>query len=325
MSDRIALLGATGPIGQSVAAALRAEGRPYRVVGRSMDSLRSLYGADPLAEAVRWDTDSLPSMEAALRGVDTVVYLIGVNYWQFEQHPVLMRKTLDAAIAAGVKNFVLIGTVYPYGRVQGSNPIREDHPREPHTFKGHMRKEQEDLLMQAHAEGKINATVLRLPDFYGPGVSNSMLHSVFQAAANDTVANMLAPLDRPHEFVFVPDVGPVVLRLAEQPGAYGHFWHLAGSAVTTQAQLLRELERIAGHPIRHRAAGKTMLRVAGLFSPIMRELVEMHYLFTEPVIMDDTALAQLIGPIQKTSYAQGLRLCVEAEERAKKPAERVAA
>jgi len=41
--------------------------------------------------------------------------------------------------AAGVRNFILIGTVYPYGRARNT-PVREDHPREPHTFKGRMRK-----------------------------------------------------------------------------------------------------------------------------------------------------------------------------------------
>ena len=32
----------------------------------------------------------------------------------------------------------------------------------------------------------------------------------------------------------------------------------------------------------------------------MREMVEMHYLLTEPVIMDDSALEKLIGPLSKT-------------------------
>jgi hypothetical protein len=27
-----------------------------------------------------------------------------------------------------------------------TNPVREDHPRQPHTFKGRTRKEQEDGL-----------------------------------------------------------------------------------------------------------------------------------------------------------------------------------
>ncbi|MFX7052372.1 NAD-dependent epimerase/dehydratase family protein, partial [Acinetobacter baumannii] len=87
------------------------------------------------------------------------------------------------------------------------------HPRNPHTFKGRMRKAQEDLLMQADSTGRIRAAVLRLPDFYGPGVEASFLHGAIKAAAQGGTADMIGPLDRPHEFVFVPDVGPVVARL----------------------------------------------------------------------------------------------------------------
>lgn len=48
----IALFGAAGAIGQSLATALRQQGRAYRVVGRNAASLRQTFGADPLAEIV---------------------------------------------------------------------------------------------------------------------------------------------------------------------------------------------------------------------------------------------------------------------------------
>ncbi len=310
--SRIALFGAAGAIGQSIASAISAQGQPYRVVGRSETSLRKAFGADPLAEILTWDPDSPASVEAAARDVDTLIYLVGVHYTQFELHPELMRKTLAGAIRAGVKQILLIGTVYPYGLPQ-SSPIREDHPRQPHTFKGRMRKAQEDLLMQAHEEGRIRAAVLRLPDFYGPGVDASFLHGAIKAAAQGGTADMIGPLDRPHEFVFVPDVGPVVARLVSTPAAFGKVWHLAGAGVTTQQALVAEMERQTGRKLKTRVAGKTMLRLIGLFNPFMRELVEMHYLLTQPVIMDDTALQQLIGPIKKTPYAEGIRLALQAQ------------
>jgi nucleoside-diphosphate-sugar epimerase len=309
--SKIALFGAAGAIGQSIAQALSAAGQPYRVVGRSRESLRKAFGADPLAEIVTWNPDSPASVRAAAEGVDTIVYLVGVNYWQFELHPELMGKTLEGAIAAGVRNVLLVGTVYPYGRAHGS-PVREDHPREPHTFKGRMRKAQEDLLMQAHAEGRINAAVLRLPDFYGPGVSASLLHGAAVAAVRGGTADMLGPLDAPHEFVYVPDVGPVVARVIANPGAWGRTWHLAGAGVTTQRALVGEMERASGRPLKVRVVGKTLLRVIGLFNRFMREAVEMNYLLTEPVIMDDAALQGLIGPIRKTPYAEGVRRTMAA-------------
>jgi hypothetical protein len=50
-----------------------------------------------------------------------------------------------------------------------------------------------------------------------------------------------------------------------------------------------------------------MLRLLGLFNPLLREVVEMHYLCTTPVIMDDSALHSLLGTVRKTSYDDGIR------------------
>jgi nucleoside-diphosphate-sugar epimerase len=210
-----------------------------------------------------------------------------------------------------VRRIVLIGTVYPYGRPT-TNPVREDHPRAPHTFKGRMRKEQEDVLMQAHAAGLIQATVLRLPDFYGPGVEKSLLHRAAVAAVRGGTADVLGPIDQPHEFVFVPDVGPVVARLVETPAAFGKIWHLAGACTTTQRELIAEMARQTGATFKLRIAGKTLLRVMGLFDKVIRELVEMNYLMTEPVILDDSALQRLLGPIRKTPYPEGVRQTIAA-------------
>jgi hypothetical protein len=62
-----------------------------------------------------------------------------------------------------------------------------------------------------------------------------------------------------------------------------------------------------------------MLRLLGLFNPMLRELVEMHYLMTQPVIMDDSALHGLLGPVAKTPYAEGIRQSLEAARTASSP------
>lgn len=308
---KVALLGAAGAIGTSIAEALRSEGTPYRVVGRSEEHLRRTFGADPLAEVKVWNLDDGLSVRQALDGIETAIYLIGVNYWQFELHPVLMRKTLEQAQLAGVKRMLLIGTVYPYGRPQ-SNPVTEDHPCNPHTFKGRMRKEQEDILFAAHEAGKMQACELRLPDFYGPNVDKSFLWGAFVAARKGGRAQLVGPIDTPHQFVFVPDVGPIVCRLLATEGAWGHVWNFAGSGTATQRELVTKIYAMAGSPLRMMVAGKTMLRVLGLFNPMMRAMVEMHYLQTAPVLMDDSRLEKLLGGLKRTSYDQGIRLTLEA-------------
>lgn len=277
-----ALWGARGAIGSSVAAALRAKGRPYRVVGRSREALQRSFASDPLAEIVTWDPEDSGSVRAAAQGIDTIVYLVGVDYRQFASHPILMRATLEAAIAAGVSRMLLIGTVYPYGRAR-TNLVREEHPRAPHTYKGRMRKEQEDLVLEADRAGRIRGAVLRLPDFYGPGVEKSLLGELFTSGVTGKAANLIGPVDKPHEFVFVPDVGPVVVKLVDEPRAYGRVWHLAGAGITTQQAMVDRVQRELGRPVKTRIAGKALLRLIGLFNPLMREFVEMHYLITEPV------------------------------------------
>lgn len=298
----------------SLTDALKQRGEGYRVVGRDRARLEKAFGNDPKAEIVTWNLDEPESVRAAARGVDTLIYLVGVPYDHFELHPTTMRKTLDGAIAEGVRRILLIGTVYPFG-TPITPKVTEEHPRNPVTFKGKMRKQQEDLLLEADAAGKIEGVILRLPDFYGPGVEASFLDGVFKAAVNGGTADMVGPIDTPHEFVFVPDVGPVALDLAAKPEARGRWWNLAGAGVTTQREMAKIAFAATGKEMKVRVAGKTMLRVIGLFKPFMRELVEMHYLQTTPVLMDDSALVKLLGDVRKTPYAEGVKECIRYLQR----------
>ncbi len=310
MVERIGLVGAAGAMGQSVGQALVARGKPFRVIGRSAGALEASFRGMPGVERVTWNPEDPASVRGAVRGLDTLIYLVGVAYHQFEQHPVVMRQTLEGAIAEGVQRMVLVGTVYPYGTPR-TTPVTEDHPREPQTFKGRMRKDQEDLLMQADAAGKIRGAILRLPDFYGPDVDKSLVHGAFVAALHGGTANLIGPIDTPHEFIFVPDVGPVLLDLAERPEAYGKWWHLGGPGTITQRAFATKVFAAVGKTPKIRAAGKTTVRLLGLFNPLMRELVEMNYLQTTPVVLDDSALQKLLGPVKKTSYEEGIRKTLE--------------
>ncbi|MGF7131799.1 nucleoside-diphosphate-sugar epimerase [Paraburkholderia sp. EB58] len=312
-AGKVGLFGAAGAIGQSIATALGAAGRDYRVIGRSRGSLEAAFGQDPHAEIATWDPDEPASIAAAAQGLQTAIYLVGVPYHQFEMHPPLMEKTLVGLSAAGVQRLILIGTVYPYGRAR-SQPVTEDHPREPHTFKGQMRLAQENLVLEAHGRHGLSTLVLRLPDFYGPGVERSFLNGVFESAVRGTRAQMIGPIDVPHEFVFVPDVGPVVETLTRTPEAYGRWWHLAGAGTITQREVAAKAYALAGREPKLMVVGKPMLRVLGLFNPLLREMVEMSYLMSEPVVLDDSALQALIGPIKKTSYDEGIRLAFAAAQ-----------
>ncbi len=304
---KYAIFGASGAVGKSLAPAIAATRQRFRVVGRSEESLRKNFSQyEPLVEYQAADLSDPKQAAEAAAGVDTAFYLVGVPYTQFELHPKLSRVALDAAAGAGVRRFVHLATVYPFGKPQREK-VDESHPRDPHTFKGKMRKEQEDLVFAADGRNGMRTTVLRPPDFFGPGSELSYAHSMFTAALNGGKADVIGPIDTPHEFIFVPDVAATLLALSAKEEAYGTSWNLAGPGLITTRDFAELIFEAAGQHPRLRVADRMVLRLMGLFNGFMKEVLEMHYLWTTPVALDDSRLLRLLPGLKKTSYEDGVQ------------------
>jgi nucleoside-diphosphate-sugar epimerase len=308
--EKVAIFGAAGPIGRYVGMELDRRGVPFRAVGRTASKLEAAFGKLPHAEVVAADLSDAGGATQAARGVDTIVYTLGVPYTDFQSYPKLMRVAVDAAAAAGVQRFVLVTSVYSYGIPQ-TQRVAETHPRVPVAVKGHLRKEQEDILMAAGARGPLRSMVLRLPDFYGPYADNGLANPVFRAALAGKTANWLGPVGPLHEFVFVPDVGPVIAELAARDDCYGEAWNFAGPGDISALAFIQKIYQAAGREPKFRSAGRALLRVMGWFNPLMRELPEMLYLQETPVLLDDAKLRGKLQQVHKTSYDDGIRLTLE--------------
>jgi nucleoside-diphosphate-sugar epimerase len=305
------LFGATGAIGRSVAEALRQAERPYRVVGRSRAALEQAFGGDPLAEIVTWDSNDPASARRALAGATVAFDLVGSDYYNWQILPPITRAIVDAAVAEKVQRVLLAGTTYVYGPPR-TRVVTEDHPRDPTSVKGRIRVEQEDAVLGAHARGQLEGVVVRMPDFYGPGVERSLLARAFRAALKGMPAPLVAPIDTEREFLFTPDAGAVFAALGAAPGAAGQAFNLGGVGPTTQRQMVELAFKLAGHRPMILPVGPTMRRLAGLFDPILRELDEVSYTFTSTMLLDDSRLRSLLGSLKKTSYQDGVTQSLDA-------------
>jgi len=315
-----AIVGATGAVGKALAAEFARAGTPFRVVARSEEKLRRDFGQyGDLVEYRVADLQDPLTAAAATKDIDLVFYTVGVPYTHFSLHPKLTRTALDAATASRVKRFVLVGTVYPYG-IPRTEFVDESHPREPNTFKGRMRKDQEDLVLAADGRDGLRTTILRPPDFYGPESELSYASDIFKAALEGRPANVIGPVDTPHEFVFVPDVAKTLIALSNHEAAYGQSWNLAGPGAITTKQFAEMVFTAAGQKLRLRVAGKRTLNMLGIFKPMLREIAEMNYLWTTPVKLDDSRLRRLLPELRKTSYEEGIRLTLEALRERKRSA-----
>src|SRR5512146_3120085 len=126
--EKVALFGAGGAIGRSVAPVLEQRGIPFRVVGRNRSTLESAFGQMAHAEIHPADLADPQAAAAACRGVDTLISSLGLPYPAHHLHPVLMRTTVDAAISSGVTRLLLVSSVYAYG-VPRTVRVAESHPR----------------------------------------------------------------------------------------------------------------------------------------------------------------------------------------------------
>lgn len=307
---KAAIFGAAGAIGPWIAAELERRAIPFRVVGRSKPKLEAAFGGLAHAEVFDADVGDLRSAGAAARGVDTIFYCVGLPYPSHHLHPALMRTTIEAAASMKVERVVLISSVYAYG-VPRTPRVAETHPREPVARKGQYRKQQEDLVLEAHQAGRVQGQIVRLPDFYGPGAALGLANLIFEGALAKRTANWIGPVNTPHEFVFVPDSGPIIADLASREDCYGEAWNFGGPEAINTLDFLTRVYRAAGLAPKYRTAGRGVLRMLGWFNPLMRELPEMLYLQETPVILDDSKLLAKLGTVHKTPYDEGIRQTLE--------------
>lgn len=309
---KVAILGANGALGRGLGPMLGARGVPYRVVGRSLLALQVRFHGDPLCEHFQWDSEDPASVEEACAGAGTVVYLVGAALWKFKDHLPLVDRALAAARKAGVGRFLLVSSNWSYSpSLANGERVREDAPREPETVKGRIRREQEDRVLQAHVPGEFATGVLRIADLYGPRVEASHLWSAFQAAKKGTEAQVLGPVDQPHEFVYVPDAVATINRLIDTDAAWmgtrGESWNLGGVGVSTIKTLVERVFALEGKPAKYNVPGPWMMRFVRAMNPYIRELGEMQYLLEGTLLLDNAKLERALGGLGKTPYEEAIR------------------
>jgi hypothetical protein len=57
---------------------------------------------------------------------------------------------------------------------------------------------------------------------------------------------------------------------------------------------------------------RSRLCFGALFNPVIREVVDMHYLWTTPVLLDHTRPRQPVPDLRKTPYSEGIRATIQA-------------
>lgn len=239
---QVFITGANGFIGRTIARRLEAEGATVLGVDAQADPARGVVAGD-ISKPGPW--------QDALAGSDLVIHTAAVvsnavdpeTTWQV--NVLGTRHVVDAAASAGVARLVHFSSVrafsdlhYPDG-VDEHWPVRADGNAYVDT-----KIASEHVVLQAHAEGAIGATIVRPGDVYGPG-SRPWVVLPLQAMRDGSFA---LPASGRGVFspVYVDDLVDGILKAASHPDAAGQILTLTGPSTATTAEYFGYLHRMLG-------------------------------------------------------------------------------
>jgi nucleoside-diphosphate-sugar epimerase len=302
------ILGANGTIGSLLAAELTAYTTHIRLVSRHPKKV------NPTDELFPADLSDSTQVEKAIEGAEVVYLLVGFDYklkvWQASWPP-LMQATIDACRKHNAK-LVFFDNVYLYDR-QAIPHMTEDSAINPPAEKGKVRRQIADMMMNEIKKGTLTGLIARSADFYGPHNEKSALQEmVFKNLKKGKSPNWLIDADKIHSFTYTPDAAKAVAILGNTPDAYNQVWHMPTSPEKiTARQIIGLFNKEMGMQKKVKLLPMWMLKIAGLFIPILREMPEMMYQNDQDYFFDSTKFNQRFS-FTPTTYEEGVKKTVAA-------------
>ena len=309
------ILGSGGAIGVELARSLSTYTDKIRLVSRNPEKV------NPADEIFAADLLDQSQVSKAVEGSDVVYLTVGFAYnlavWQKN-----WRRCMSLVIEACIRHqakLVFFDNIYMYDP-DYLDGMTEETPINPTSRKGVIRAEIAAMILDKIREGTLTALIARSADFYGPGIQNtSMLtETVFKPLSTGKKANWLGSLQFKHSFTYTPDAGIATALLGNTADAYGEVWHLPTAANPfTGQEWVNAIARKMGVKPRCQAAPKWLVRIIGLFVPVMREMPEMMYQYDRHYVFNSDKFEKKYK-IKPTPYLEGIKNIIASDYTYKK-------
>jgi len=273
---------------------------------------RRLEGADAF-DWVQGDALVAQDVARAARGVAVIVHAVKPR--QYRDWKKLVLPMIDNTIAAADgARIVMPGNVYNYGPDAG-RLLREDAPQHAPTQKGRLRVEMERRIERAVAAGIATATIVRVGDFFGPGANSSWLSEAMVKPGRRPAA--VRNPGRPgvgHQWVYLPDLAETMVQLIEHTPAdpFARF-HMDGHWDADGTQMAAAIVRALGAPaVPVKPLPWWLLALAAPFVANVREIVDLRYLWEQPLRLSNAHLVATLGAEPHTPLDAAVRQTLAA-------------
>jgi nucleoside-diphosphate-sugar epimerase len=264
---RVFITGALGFIGRALAERLRAQGTEVR----GMD-----VHADAALGVIAGDVSSPGEWQRGAQGCDAVIHTAAIvslraGLQDFHRVNVLgTHNALEAAVAGGAERFVQISSVTVFG-IDFPDGVREEHPVRllgvPYVD---TKIAGEQVVLQAHAEGRIAVTVVRPGDVYGPGSRPWILTPLAELRRG----RLLLPARGlgVHSPIYIDDLVEGLAAAASSPAAAGQVITLSCARGVSTGEYFGRIAAMLGRgPVRSAPTG-VLLALTGALARAERLL-----------------------------------------------------
>jgi nucleoside-diphosphate-sugar epimerase len=285
MSTGVHVIFGVGQVGSQLAKFLMDDGASVRVVKRSP------RGVPAGAEGVFGDASDASFCRSAVEGARAVYHCMNPAYdaktWA-RVLPVLQENLVSAAGSVGAR-LVVLENLYMLGSPR-SGTMNEDTPFRPQSRKGEVRARLAEALLEAHSKGRVQAVSGRASDFYGPyGTETHFGERFWVPAIAGKRAEFLPRLDTRHSYNFIPDVARGLALLGTGPEEIvGRPWMLPCAPAETSRDLIHRFSAALGEEIRPRGLPRPLIRILGVFIPILKEVGETLPQWDSDYVVDDS-------------------------------------
>jgi len=303
----VLVLGATGGIGGEVARTLHACGWTVRALSRDATAAAC---KEPRFQWLQGDALEATDVLAAAQGASVIVHAVnppGYRDWDKVVLPML-DSTIAAARAVGAR-IVFPGTVYNFGP-DAFPTLTEQSPQHPTTRKGAIRVEMERRLEAAG----VPVIVVRCGDYFGPSAPSTWFSGGLIKPGKPVRA-----IQNParggigHQWAYLPDVAETMARLLERADALPRFavYHMEGFYDADGTQMVAAIQRAVAPRPRIKAFPWWVVPLLAPFVRFMRELLEMRYLWKQPVRMTNDRLVATLGAEPHTPIDDAVRTTLQ--------------
>jgi nucleoside-diphosphate-sugar epimerase len=221
-----------------------------------------------------------------------------------------MRATINACIKYKAR-LVFFDNVYMYD-INSIPHMTEESPYNPPSRKGAVRKQIAHMILDEVKAGKLLALIARSADFYGPDNDKSVVMELgYKNLKNGKSANWFINANNKHSFTFTPDAAKATALLGNTVDAFNQVWHLPTDKNTlTGREFIELFARELKVKSRVFVMPMWLIKLMGLFVPVLREMPEMMYQYDRDYFFDSSKFEKRFN-FNPTTYTEGIRLIVK--------------